>query len=142
LDPSLRGGWLRLLFKPSPFDDPTVKPFKIGATRSFADEPGAKGTMPIPLPPGVVSLRPLCLAGQAHRKGIAGSVYQCGQERTKEGRQEQQLEVTIPAPASRTEPFEKNIEINWRLDPTTHAVALYVYAKGAAEINLVAAQVE
>lgn len=142
LHPSLRGGWQRLLFKPSPFDDPNVKSFKIGATRTFADESGAKGTMTIPMPPGVTMLKSILIAGQMNQEGIDAIVYRCGWNRKAGARDETELAVTIPPPTSMTQPFEKTIDLNWSIDPMTHAVALYVYARGAAEINLVAAQVE
>ncbi|HYU79693.1 MAG TPA: hypothetical protein VEK56_11955 [Vicinamibacterales bacterium] len=141
LDPDLRRGWVRLCFKPSPFYDTTgVKEFQIGATRTYATESGAKGTMTIPVPAGAVLLKQVLVAGERNQAGLELIVYRCGwnaQTRTRE----ETASPTISVPPSPS-PFSRNIQLNWQLDADTHAVALFVYAKGAAEINLVAAEVE
>lgn len=142
LDPALRGGWVRLAFKPSPFyDESGTRDFQIGATRTFSAEAGAKGTMNIPVPPGAVLLKQVVIAGERNQTGIDVIVYRCGWN-TETKRREESASPTISIPGTLRDPFTRSIDLNWSLDPRVHALTLFVHAKGIAEINLVAAEIE
>jgi hypothetical protein len=140
LDAGLRGGWVRLPFKPSAFYDTSgAGEFQIGATRTFSPVAGAKGTVAIPVPPGVVLLKQVVVAGERNQAGIELIVYQCGWDVSTRRR----LEIASPpiaVPGTPGDPFTRNIELNWTLDARMHAVALFVHAKGSAEINFVGAE--
>jgi hypothetical protein len=142
LDPALRGGWVRLAFKPSPFyDESGTKDFQIGATRTFSAEVGAKGTMNIPVPPGAVLLKQVVIAGERNQAGIDLIVYRCGWN-TGTKRREESASPTISIPGTLRDSFIRSIDLNWSLDPLVHALTLFVHAKGSAEINLIAAEIE
>jgi hypothetical protein len=85
LEPGLRKGWLRLPFRPTaipqdndPKIEPPPPPFRIGATEAVADrrinneenKKGAGGTMAIPLPPGVIHIHRLRVAGEENEKKL------------------------------------------------------------------------
>lgn len=142
LDPALRGGWVRLPFKPSPFHDQSgTKDFQIGATRTFSTESGAKGTMSVPVPPGAALLKQVVVAGERNHAGIDVIVYRCGWD-AKTRRREEVASPTITIPGTPGDPFLRNIDLNWPLDPRLHAIAVFVHARGSAEIDFVGAEIE
>jgi hypothetical protein len=97
--------------------------------------------MTVPVPPRAVLLKQILIAGERNQAGIEVTVYRCGwNQRTKS--REETASPTVTIPPSAKEPFLRTIQLNWPLDADTHAVALFVYAKGGAEINLVAAELE
>lgn len=89
LDPGLRKGWLRLPFRPTPIpqdEKSPPPPFRVGATAAVADkkinekdnEKGAGGTMAIPLPPGVIRVHRLRVAGEANEKKLTVTLVRGG----------------------------------------------------------------
>jgi len=141
LDPSLRTGWLRLPFKPSPFSEAgeVARTFVIGATRTYCDAKGAKGTMAIAVPPGMRRLKTFVLAGPRNEAGLDLGLYRCGWNVAKNAREEEVLERALPG--ARATPFNLTVPVDWTLE-WSHALAIYLHAKGDAEISLVAAEFE
>lgn len=144
LHPALRSGWVRQPFKPSPFAEARgpkdAKDFIIGATRTYCDESGAKGTVAIPVPAGAERLKQVVVAGPMNQAGIEIVVFRCGwnaDTNTPEATASQSIVIQPSAGF-----FNRNIQLNWSLKADSHGVALYVYAQGRAEISLVAAEFE
>ncbi len=140
LHPSVRSGWVRLPFKPSSFieAEPTARNFVIGVTRTYCDARGATGTMSIPVPPGATRLKTFVMAGAINTKGITIELYLCGWnvDRPEEGTK---LPKEIPGGRSFFRPV---FTLNWELNEDSHAIAIFVHAKGDAEISLIAAEFE
>lgn len=140
LHASLRGGWVRMPFKPSSFieAESSARNFVIGVTKTHCDARGAKGTMGIPVPPGATRLKSFLLAGPINMKGIDVELYRCG---WNEDGPEEGTSVKREIPGGRAS-FQLPLTLNWDLDPDGHAVAVFVHARGDAEISLVAAEFE
>jgi hypothetical protein len=135
LHASLRAGWVRLPFKPSPFprsakETSGAVDFVIGVTKTYCDARGAKGTMGIPVPPGAT--------GERNEKGIRIELYLCG---WRDDRPEEGTKFAMDIPGKRSS-FRESSTLNWELDEAMHAIALYVYAQADADISLVAAEFE
>jgi hypothetical protein len=141
LHPTLRTGWVRLPFKPSPFTEggELARTFVIGVTRTYCDAKGAKGTMGIPIPPCMTRLKTLVLAGPRNDAGLDIGLYRCGWDPARNAREEEVLERALPG--ARATAFCATIAVNWTLD-WSHALAIHLHAKGDAEIALVAAEFE
>jgi len=142
LHPTLRSGWVRMPFKPSFFDESGAgaRSFLIGVTKARCDAQGAKGTMAIPVPPGVNKLKTFVLAGMRNAKQLNIELWRCGWNKQNRADAEQLL-----PPDKKTimgAPFNASFPVNKPLDAETNAVAVYVEAVGESEINLVAAEFE
>jgi hypothetical protein len=152
LDPSLRSGWVRLPFKPSsmrtyqvggaeqrPSQKNDPRDFFIGATLTYCDENGAKGSMGIPVPPGATRLKQVAIAGPQNRAGIRVEVYRCGWNVDSDTMEEMKFSEQVPASAKA---FRRSFALNWELNAESHAISLYVVAEGKTDIALVAAEFE
>jgi hypothetical protein len=142
LHPSLRSGWVRLPFKPSPFAEPQqdqkAREFFIGATRTYCDSKGAKGTMAIPAPPLYNRVKTLVVAGDKNDGVVRIELHRCGWDPVKSAHERLQLlsEELVGAP------FHKSFSINKPLSAETHALALFLEATNEANISLIAAEFE
>jgi hypothetical protein len=139
LHPRIRTGWVRMAFKPSPFDDPNFQgDFKIGVSVTRSEPGGAKGTQTIPVPPGATRLKAFRLCGERNDKGIAFELYRSGWDMTS-GRHEKlnilQREIREPV-------FQQTYTVSQELDPENHTVTLFVWAKSESQFSLVAAEFE
>jgi hypothetical protein len=140
LHPSVRAGFVRLPFKPSSFieAEPTARNFVIGVTKTYCDARGATGTMGIPVPPGAMRLKTVVVAGAINTKGIEIELYRCGWN-TDGPEEGTKLPKEIPGGRSF---FRQAFTLNWELNEDSHAIAIFVHAKGDAEISLIAAEFE
>ncbi|HEX5283576.1 MAG TPA: hypothetical protein VFW30_05610 [Bryocella sp.] len=144
LSAELRGGWVRLPFKPSTFVDPqqqsgpnAAHDFTIGVTQTYCGDRGAKGTMSIPIPVLADRIVNFMIAGASNQGSLSVEVDLCGWNTTDNAHEKiTLLKVEIPAKS----PFYETFVINKAFDRTRHALALYVEASGAANISLVATE--
>ncbi len=145
LSAELRGGWVRLPFKPSTFVDPkqpnqpeeAARDFIIGVTKTYCGDRGAKGTMAIPIPVLADRVLNFVIAGDSNEAQLNIELDLCGWNPQQNTHEKITLLETQIGPKS---PFNQPFAINKAFDRTRHALALYVAATGAASISLIAVQ--
>ena len=143
LSAELRGGWVRLPFKPSTFVDPqqsgpdAARDFTIGVTRTYCGDRGAKGTMSIPIPVLADRIVNFMIAGGSNEGSLSVELDLCGWDTTHNAHEKITLLETQIATKS---PFYETFVINKAFDRTRHALALYVAASASASISVVAAE--
>jgi hypothetical protein len=148
-------GWLRLPFKPVPMERVRVKgelvptPFKdrdveadfiVDIASAYCGEKGARGTVPVPPPPGATKIRAFRIAGETSGS-VQMELFRAGWNLgEKRGEQTLLLKETVSGTS-----FHKHIEVKeelQNLDPESHTLALSVVAEGRTKIWLLAAQFE
>lgn len=143
LSAELRGGWVRLPFKPSTFVDPqqtgpdVARDFTIGVTQTYCGDHGAKGTMSIPIPVLADRIVNFMIAGTNNQGSLSIELDLCGWDTTHNVHEKITLLETQIAKKS---PFCETFVINKGFDRTRHALALYVAASGSASLSVVAAE--
>ncbi|HEV2381668.1 MAG TPA: hypothetical protein VG206_17985 [Terriglobia bacterium] len=148
-------GWLRLPFKPVRLESLRVgerlRPtqykerdaeaeFVVDIASAYCGERGARGTMPVPPPPGASRIKAFRIAGET-----AGSVqmelFRTGWNLEAKKREQTLLVKETISEAS----FHKHLEVKedlQYLNPESHTLALSVVAEGTTTIWLVAARFE
>jgi hypothetical protein len=151
LDASLRSGWLRTTFRPTPMvEGPEegveegLPAFLVGATEARSPNPrgqgerdrGAAGTMAISLPPNVRFVTRLRIAGLENQGEILLRLFVGGWDRGKgEHIRKIILEETIPT----ARPFFREYPItNTALDPEYNTLALWLRGTQKTAVSLVA----
>jgi hypothetical protein len=150
LDDSLRRGWLRLPFRgtvmvggPDGEGDALPPPFRIGTTEARspsstdkkAGNPGAGGTMAIPIPLGAVRVLRLRLAGSTNAGGIRFHLVRGGYDpATGKHLRHMLVDASIEG-----QPYNKLFDIaDGVLDPEYHTLALWLHGLEQTTVSLVA----
>jgi hypothetical protein len=152
LHESLRRGWLRVPFRPTPMvegpeegTEEGLPAFLVGATEARSPNPrsgerdrGAAGTMAIPIPPNVTSVTRMRIAGLENQGEITLKLFVGGWDRVKsEHVRKIILDETIPAGRA----FFKEYDIiNAALDPEYHTLALWLKGTRKTAVSLVAVE--
>lgn len=149
LDDSLRRGWVRMPFRPTPLTNPLKgeekppPPFRIGATESRSasqenpDDPaGAAGTMAIPIPPSVTQVTALRIAGEKNEGEIQIELLKGGWDpKGNKHFRRTIVEETIVSEG----PYLKTFQIReMDLDAEYHTLSLWIRGTGKTSISLVA----
>ena len=147
-------GWVRLPFKPARYErvrmgGKLVRPpekdlslegeFIIDVASAYCDEKGARGSMPIPVPPGATKIRAFRISGTTS-SSVRVQLFRTGWNPEGRGEKTLLLEERVNDAA-----FHKLLQVkeeSQHLDHECHGVAVLVEAEGVAEICLVAAQFE
>jgi hypothetical protein len=142
INASLRSGWVRMPFKPSAFAEPQqdqrAREFFIGATRTYCDSKGAKGTMAIPVPPLFNRIKTFVIAGDKNDGAVRIELYRCGWDPVNSSHERSKLLSEELTGA----PFHKSFSINKPLNAETHGLGLFLEATNEANISIVAAEFE
>jgi hypothetical protein len=134
-------GWVRLPFKPSEFIEPgklSEGRFTIGATETFCDGRGAKGTLGIPVPAGATRIKHFRVAGKKCDGSISLELFRCGWDAQKQEHERMSLLRTTVTGT----PFNKTFPVGHDLHVEDHTLALYLAASAETFISLVAAEFE
>jgi hypothetical protein len=157
LDARLRCGWLRMPFRPMPLppekeEESPVPPFRVGPTEARAhrdyrgapNELGAGGSMAIALPPGVVQVLALRVAGEQNEKGLHVALILGGwdaQHRKHVAHEALKVELKSPG-GGKDSSFDETWSVaNGELHLETSTLALEIQSTGYARISLIAVQV-
>jgi hypothetical protein len=159
LDPNLRKGWLRLTFRPvaipqdnDPKVEPPPPPFRVGATearahRDFegkANNKGAGGTMAIPLPPGVVSIHRLRVAGEENEKKMKIILFRGGWDAVNKKHIGARADPTnrLAEEEIGSGPYDRIYEIKeGSLDAECSTLSLDIRSTGYSRVSLVAVEI-
>lgn len=144
-------GWVRMPFKPIRLEplrigeqlvppnkwDPTVE-FTVDVASAYCEK-SARGSMPIPVPPGATRIKAFRLCGTTRGKVEVELVRAGWNPEASRGEQKMLVKRTIER-----ESFDEHAQVEEELQPLNefHAVALSVMAEGRTEIWLVAARFE
>ena len=127
LGPGLHTGWVRMACKPHPLED--KKPFRIGPTEARSTDEGAAGSMSIPVPPGVSTVKRFRVAGELNNGVIKVALYCCGwDEEEKDHEKTPLLEKDLPK-GTPDRGFEHTVPVDeklWKLDPQYHALSVVI----------------
>jgi hypothetical protein len=136
-------GWLRVPFKPVRMNTKRFEPnpaaaagadyvFIVDEAYTFCNEAGARGSMQIPVPPGVTHISGFRVAGSTRAEVIV-RLFRTGWNVAEGTGEKTRLLEEIITDGS----FHKEVELNTALDES-HALAVSIRAEGPAEIWLVA----
>ncbi|MEP6604834.1 MAG: hypothetical protein ABJA60_01800 [Nitrosospira sp.] len=159
LDSSLRKGWLRLVFWPTvvpqdtdPKVEPPPPPFRVGATearahKDFDGKPntkGAGGTMAIPLPPGVVHVHRLRVAGQENEKKVKITLFRGGWDASNKkhiGGRDDAANTLIEEELG-SGPYDKTYDIKeGALDMECSTLSIDIRSTGYLRVSLIAVEI-
>jgi hypothetical protein len=132
-------GWLRVPFKPirQPIaiigkDPAATHEFIVDEAYTYCEEAGARGSMAIPVPPGVKHISGFRVAGSTGGK-ITARLFRTGWNVTEGAGEKTKLHEEILTDG----PFHKEVELNASLDEF-HALSVSIRAEGTAQLWLVA----
>jgi len=157
LNDSLRKGWLRLPFRPSPLVDipdgekEVPPPFRVRSSTTLSPDHhdpsmkdrGAGGTMAIPIPPSVTQVTRLRVAGSTNEGEIHVILYVGGWDMQKnEHRREQILSEKITSDKrSGDTRFVETFEIKQtKLDPESATLGIWLRGTRKTSISLIAVE--
>jgi hypothetical protein len=132
--------------------EPPPPPFRIGATEAVADKringeenkKGAGGTMAIPLPPGVVHVHRLRIAGQENEKKLTVILVRGGWDAvnkkhigSRADKANRLIEKEIGSGA-----YDETYEIDGgELDPDSSTLSVDIRSAGYVRVSLVAVEI-
>jgi hypothetical protein len=143
----LRTGWVRMAFKPVPWDG--KEQFRLGPTEARSTEKGAGGSMGVPVPPGVTDVTRLRIAGELNEGTIRLALYRCGWDEEEHDHEKTPLfgekdgikEIVGETPARSFEHTMKIDDLNKRrLHAEYHALSVVIEATKKASISLIAVE--
>lgn len=151
LDDSLRRGWVRMPFRPTPLTNPLKgdekppPPFRIGATESRSadqenpnDPTGAAGTMAIPIPPSVTQVTAFRIAGEKNEGELQIQLLKGGWD--PKGNKHFRRTIVEETIASE-EPYLATFPIKeMELDAEYHTLSLWIRGTGKTSISLIAVE--